>query len=180
VGCKDSTLKEIKFKTAKTWWFTQKTKKITQTQNRNEPSLLFKFLPNIFNRGPNDVEHIEIDNKKNLIYVLVFKKFDEEADIRPCTIEIFYIGPFAQDFLKVTSISQFELNKIFKKHRNIKDDISIQIAGLHHISLDESHEVDFMLVTSNGYRIYFKLNTVQYSTEKLREVQNVDYTLYYD
>jgi hypothetical protein len=179
VGWKGLRLKEVQFEITKTW-ITQKVKKFIEAKDANEPNFIFKLLPNIFGQSKSEIEKMHIDEKKNLVYALAFKQYDENAEIRPCCIEIYHLGPFAKHFKKVTTITQSELEKQYVKRLSLKEELSLQIIGIHPISLDESHEVDFLLVTSNGYRIYIRLETIQYLTDKLMEMKDVDYTWYFD
>lgn len=123
---------------------------------------------------------ITIDEARHIIYTLSFKDFDEERDIRPWEIDIFYLGAFGEGFSRVTFISQNELEKECAKSPAGNPKIPLQVVGLHYISITESSETHFMLVTSIGQRIYISLDVKEYDTEKLKErVGFTSYTQYF-
>ena len=80
VGCKSGKVKEVEFKMS-TSWFTKKTKKTTETTEQTY-SFLQSLIPSIF-ISKKDVEQIDIDNKKNMMYTLIFKDFDDATGIKP-------------------------------------------------------------------------------------------------
>ena len=177
VGWKSGKIKQVEFKTNKSW-FTQKTKKTTEASDQNY-SFMQSIIPS-FLTSKKDVEQIDIDNKKNMMYTLNFLDFNHKMDIRPWVIEIYHLGPFGKEFTSVTSIQQNELDRKIRKKASLKKDHFSQIASLHHISLDESNQVDLMLVTKNGSRIIIRLETLEYATDKLMNRSGLDFTKYYD
>lgn len=153
--------------------------KTIAAEDRQQTSWFWKIVPKIFTSGRKDISKIAIDDSRHIVYTLAFREFDETEDIRPCSIEIFYLGAFGEGFVKVTSISQLELAKHYRQFSNANDGQPLQVVGLHYISVLESSDVHFMLVTSTGQRIYVSLDVKEYITEKMRDKGKVDYTAYF-
>lgn len=78
------------------------------------------------------------------------------------------------------TINQFEINKHYKGKSKLSNAVSVQICKIHYVSSSESNEVDFFLTTSNGSKIYFKLQNGRYATDKLVKLKNFSYTQYYE
>jgi len=178
-GWKDGKINELKFETVRTW-FTNKLSRSVTTEAKKQSSWLWRLVPKIFNSSTKDIAKIAVDDSRHLIYTLTFREYDEEMDIKPCEIEVLYLGAFGEGFRKVTSISQLELSKIYNQNPVGNNKIPLQVVGLHNISVTESPDIHFMLVTSIGQRIYVNLDVKQYNTEKVKEAANFDYTSYFN
>ena len=180
VGWKDAKLNEVEFNITKTW-FWNNTKKTIQTKNKADKTGFFSSLiPNFFKFSEKEMDTIEIDEARHIIYTLSFREFNEKEDIKPCNIDVYHLGAFGKGISKVTSISQFQLVKEIQKFNKSKEEDSIQIVGLHSVNITESDTIHFVLTTSKGLRIYVSLSVENYLDEKIRELKGFDYTTYHN
>ena len=163
----------------KSAWFSNEIKKRVYTEECRKENWLYKLIPNIINRGRNDIIQISLDEERHLIYTLNQRDFNDQDQIAPSEVDIYYLGAFGETFKKVTSISQSELQREYKKNKNSSNNIPLQIVGLHHINISESDDLHFLLITSAAQRIYFSLDVKDYDTEKMREYEEVNHMEYH-
>lgn len=180
VGWKDAKINEVEFNVISSW-FWNKTRKVIKSQNKdNSTSFISKLIPDIFKFSEKQIETIQIDENRHLLYVLSFKEYNDNEENKPWVIDIYYLGPFGKSFSKVTTITQTQLCKQLQDFSNTKDKLNMQVIGLHSVGIAESSEIHFVLTTSKGMRIYISLEWVYFYDDKMRELNEKDYTAYWN
>lgn len=179
IGCKDACLNELKFSTTRAWFTHKTTKKVSAEEKRNS-SWIWKIIPKLFSYGSKQIDRIVIDEIRHIAYTLSFYDYNDETSIRDCNIDIYYLGALGESFQKVASISQLDLFKQYEKSSAGSSGQPLQIIGLHYISITESSEVHFLLVTSTGQRIYVSLDVRYLDSEKFREIARDQYTSFFN